>query len=203
MLSHKIQMQNKQNTMIQRNNQELISIGTASMSSWGDSESEQLHQCIDKIEYSEGSVEIVGLELLLVRTPHLDSSSDDTTRSSDISEPTVDSLYLTRERNPGQAASERRTKKRRETKPHNAGRSPRDGEVDSLILNREKLASVRNDRIHRRQNTKEKKKSKEYPQLEVKHYDHSTSWVLVLCSWTPLKDSSHLSSGRLTTQRKP
>jgi hypothetical protein len=171
--------------MIHNHNQNLISIDTGSMGSWGDCEPEQLHQCIDKIEHMEDSVEIVGLELLLEHT-YFDSDPDDATRSTIISTP-VDSLYLTRERNPGlvrispdvRREAPGRAKKR--TKPHRAGRSRdgtfnkdyEDGEVDSLILNRVKLAIIHNDRIHRRQKTMEKETSKEEPQLPFKHHDRT------------------------------
>jgi hypothetical protein len=179
------QKQNKQNnTMMNKVNQNPISIDTDSMNSWDDLEVEQLNQFIDQIENSEDSVEIVGLELLFEHT-HFDS--EDATRIS-IHTP-VDSLYLTRERNPGlvhiypdarsESPARAQTKRR---KSHRARSSPEDDcedwDVDSLILTRERLSSIHNDRDrrNREKNATEKKASaKEQRQLPFKHHDSTCS----------------------------
>ena len=115
--------------MINQDNQKLYIIDTGSMGSWGDLESEQLPPCIVQIQHLlKDSVEIVGLELLLEHT-HFDSGSDDTTRSSTP----VDSIDLTREKNPGlyvcrKQENPEKAKKRR--KPHRAAGKSQDGTLN-------------------------------------------------------------------------
>lgn len=155
-------------------NQKPISIETIdtdSMDSWGDREPE--HSL-------EDSVEIVGLELLLEH-PHFDSCSDDATSSS-ISTP-VDSLYLARVRNPGivhisrdvrreaPGSAKKKTKPRRARRPGNGiFEDCEDWEIDSLVLDRERLPSIYNDRKNRKQNTTEKK-TREESKLPFKLHD--------------------------------
>lgn len=169
--------------MINQDNQKLYIIDTGSMCSWGDLESEQLHQCIDQIEHLlKDSVEIVGLELLLEHT-HFDSGSDDETRSSTP----VDSIDLTGERNPGlfrisldvRREQEAPGKAMKRRKPRHAAGGSQDGteceddEIDSLILNREKLANIHHDRINRRQNNTGKETREEGPQMAFKYHDRT------------------------------